>query len=245
MDRDEAEKLLEAGPGGVEEWNRLRAAGETIPNLDEFDFSAKELNGINLGGLRVNRGCFWGTELNDADFRGAKLEGADFSSVQARGACFAGSDLRCSKFGIFSIGLGHSSTHADLSKADLSDAILRGADLTETHVFETRFCRADLTDADLCYTELSMADMTDAILEGVTWQAPSPCPPIHFGNRLREEREARGISPAELAARVGCGLTGFDISRIVEKQADRDAPYLLRCFTEVVRTATDIPPERP
>ena len=172
MNLDEAQRLYERGSDGVQEWNRRRAAGEPIPDLRKFDLSGYDLSGINLSGMRLLGVYLCGAELVNADFRRAILHSANLASVTAVGACFADADLRQSKFGIFSIGVGHSSAHADVSGADFSRTRLHGADLSETIVVGARFCDADLTNADVRYTDFSKADTTHAKLDGVIWSDP-------------------------------------------------------------------------
>ena len=48
MDRDKALELLKGGPKGIEEWNRLRKEGETIPPLVYADLGAANLGGADL-----------------------------------------------------------------------------------------------------------------------------------------------------------------------------------------------------
>ena len=245
MNLDKAERLFDAGPQGVLEWNHRRAAGEAIPDLREVDLWARKLSGINLSGLRLIGACLCDTTLDNANFRGATLYGANLSSINARGACFVNADLRKSQFGVFSVGLGHSCTFADVSGADFTRARLGHADLTETIVGNACFCEADLTAADLRYTNFSWADTTHAKLDGVIWNDPvQEETSVPFGEWLRAQREFRGMSPEGLAAQIGCGLSGYDITTIMEKKTDGVAPSFARRLAAVFRIAVSDVPKR-
>jgi hypothetical protein len=55
---------------------------------------------------------------------------------------------------------------ADLTDADLADACLAGADLTDADLTDAYLAGADLTDADLTDADLTRANLTDADLAG-------------------------------------------------------------------------------
>lgn len=246
MNLDEAQRLFERGSDGVEEWNRRRGAGEPIPDLREVDLCGCELSGINLSGARLLGACLCEAKLANVDFRRAVLHSANLASVTAVGACFADADLRQSAFGVFSLGLGHSGTFADVSSADFSRARLSRANLTETIVAGARFCDADLSNADLRYTDFSRADTTNAKLDGVTWSDPiREEPKAHFGHWLREQRQLRGMSPEELAAQLGCGLSAYDVTTFMERKADGVSRQLAQCLAQVFRIAVSDVPMRP
>ena len=162
MNLDDVENLFEAGPKGVEEWNSKRVAGETIPDLGEVIVCELELSGVDFSGLRLVGACFCNANLDNANFHGANLRGADLSSVQARHACFIEADLRDSRFGVWSLGLGHSGPNADISGADFTRARLARARLDGTYVRDACFDHADLTGVDLPDTNLSLAKATNA-----------------------------------------------------------------------------------
>jgi uncharacterized protein YjbI with pentapeptide repeats len=246
MNLDEAQRLFERGPDGVQEWNRRRAAGEPIPSLREADLHGAELSGINLSGAKLLGACLCEAKIVDADLHGAILCGANLASVTAIGACFADADLRDSEFGVFSIGLGHASTSADVSRADFSRARLNRAYLSETIVAGARFCEADLTNADLRHSDFSGADTTNAKFDGVIWSDSSPEEStVHFGIWLREQRESRGMSPEELAAQLGGGLSAYDVTSLMEKKPDCASRRLALRLAQVFRIAVSDVPMRP
>ena len=245
MNLDEAQRLFERGSDGVHEWNRRRAAGEPIPDLRKFDLSGYDLSGINLSGVRLPGVYLCGAELVNADFRRAILHSANLASVTAVGACFADADLRQSKFGIFSTGVGHSNAHADVSSADFSRTRLHGADLSETIVVGARFCDADLTNADVRYADFSKADTTNAKLDGVIWSDPiRERPTAHFGNWLREQCQSRGMSPEEFAAQLGFGLTAHNVKTFMEEKADGASRQLAQSLAQVFCIAVSEVPMR-
>lgn len=225
MTREEAERLLCMGSAGVNEWNRRRAEGDLIPKLREVVVLSDDLTGINLSGVRLLAGWFVGVNLSSADCRGAILYGGNFGSAVLRGACFVRADIRHSLFGIFSAGLGpHSGPKADLSNADFSYSRLCHSDLSETVLDGTLFCRADLTKADLRDSDTSRTVLTDARLDLAVGHSPTRFPQgpprVHFGRWLKERREALGLTPDEMAAELGCGLAGHDVTAFMEAKEE-------------------------
>ncbi|MCG8403730.1 MAG: toll/interleukin-1 receptor domain-containing protein [Phycisphaerales bacterium] len=105
MDRDEAIKLLRAGPEGIKEWNRLLADGEEIPNLANAFLINSDLRGADLRGAFLINSSFFQADLRDADLVGAQLTGADFRDADLRGtelrhanlseAIFGGTQISC------------------------------------------------------------------------------------------------------------------------------------------------------
>ncbi len=231
MTREEAERLLGLGIAGVGEWNRRRAEGDPVPSLREVDVSSADLTGINLSGVRLLGGCFMGANLTNADCRGAVLFGGYFGSAILRESCFMAADLRHSRFGVFSAGLGHCGPAADLSGADFSQARLFKADLSESIMDGTRFDGADLTRADLRYCNLTRADLADATLDFAVLRHVSPQSPLipqrsHFGKWLKGQREAQGLTPNDLADKLGYGLTGYDVETFLESKEEGVSKYL-------------------
>lgn len=249
MTREEAKRLLCMGQEGVGEWNRRRREGEPIPKLRELDVMGADLTGIDLSGVRILGGIFAEATLAEANCRGAVLYGGYFASANLRGTCLVDADLRHSEFGIFSIGLGHCGPYADLSSADLSRARLRGANLDETILAETSFRGADLTRAILGSSDLSTSDLTGARLDSVQRDPHRPrprqpeAPRVHFGQWLRTRREELGLTPDELAAALGFGLTGYDVTTFMEKKSVGVADQELAArLSEALRVpVTEIP----
>lgn len=247
MTREEAERLLRMGQEGVGEWNLRRREGEPIPKLRELDVMGADLTGIDLSGVRILGGIFAEATLAEANCRGAVLYGGYFASANLRGACLVDADLRHSEFGFFSIGLGHCGPYADLSSADLSRARLRGANLDETILAQTSFRGADLTRAFLGSSDLSTSDLSGACLDSVLRDLPRPrqpkLPRVHFGQWLRSRREELGLTPDELAAALGFGLTGYDVTTFMEKKSSGVADQELAArLSETLRVpVTEIP----
>lgn len=105
---------------------------------------------------------------------------------------------------------------------------------------------ACFANADLRYSDFSSADTTNAKLEGVIWSEPfSEKPTVHFGNWLREQRKLRGMSPEELAAQLGRGLTAYDVTTFMEKKPDGASRQLAQRLAQVFRIAISDVPMRP
>ncbi len=90
---------------GVEEWNSWRRDHlETVPELNDTDFSGANLTGANLLFADFRRSLltstnFSGTELAGADLTGADCFGANFSRSTLAGADFSGALLEGTVFG--------------------------------------------------------------------------------------------------------------------------------------------------
>ena len=121
------------------------------------------------------------------------------------------------------------------------------ADLTECIVVGARFCRSDLREAALWDTDFSRADLTEAVLDGAIRDPPRPsalptAPLANFGEWLRRQRESRGMSPDELADQIGYGLSGYDVTMLMEKKSDGPGPQLTQRLAEVFCIAvSDVP----
>lgn len=230
MTHEEAVRILDEQD--VAEWNRRR--DEPWGSLRDLDFRG-DLPGIDLSGLRILGASFIEADLTGSNCRGAVLYGSHFGGAVLRGSCFAGADLRHCVFGCFSIGLGHCSRMADLSGSDFSDARLYGADLSETIVEGANFRRADMRKSSLGQTDFSQADLMDALTEGVyVYKPPEPPAPIHFGEWLKAHREKSGLTPDELAAALGLGLTGYDVATFMERKAAGVAGELAKRLSKIL-----------
>jgi len=157
----------------VEEVRRILKGGR---NLQGRDLSGLSLVGLNFQGTDLNGANLRGTDLRDANLRGACLERADLRGADLRsadlskawlyravleaanlgGAILEETDL--SEVKAFQVFLAAARAHhADFRRADLAQATLIGADLTETR----------MTDANLVNVDLSMARLRGANMSGV------------------------------------------------------------------------------
>jgi len=123
MNREEALKLLRGGKKGVEEWNRRRAVGEEIPNLENVNLSVVDLLEIDLGGV---------------SFYGAHLDLVDLSKANLTGTCFYEADLNLVDL-----------SEADLRAADFNFATLTGVNLEKANLSGAIFGYTTLADIDL------------------------------------------------------------------------------------------------
>lgn len=122
MHRDEALKLLRGGEEGVREWNRLAAAGESVPDLRSAFLINADLRSADLRGA-----CLIGANLSQADLRGANLAGAQLIGVDLRGTDLRG--VKLSHANLSGAVFGHSLISCDLSQVG-------GLDST-VHVFRS------------------------------------------------------------------------------------------------------------
>ena len=121
MTRDEALKLLRGGKDGIRKWNRLRRAGEEIPDLSNADLS--------------------GTDLIRADLIRADLTGADLSGADLITAHLGDAKLDCTNLTDANLDC------VDLYHTSLTHANVTGADFTGAWVIDTRFSATDLSEA--------------------------------------------------------------------------------------------------
>ena len=138
---------------------------EGLPaKLDRVDFrSLRQLRRRKLSGLSARDGVFFGmdlegvemqgADLTGADLRGANLKGADLRGVKLVGALMNRANLRQAILDPLVIGEGRS------LRADLSRACLRHADLRGVRARKTRFLESDrefirMDGADLAGAEL-------------------------------------------------------------------------------------------
>lgn len=150
MDNVISVELLDRGPDGIAEWNRLRSAGAPAPILRDRRMRGAQLQGADLHAVDL-RGC----DLLNADLRNADLTEAILARANVRNADLSGAKLQRAN-----IARGYL-TDTSLMAADLSRAWLRGADLSNT-----KLQQADLKDAVLAGADLRRADLTDADLRG-------------------------------------------------------------------------------
>lgn len=184
MDRDEALRLLEGGADGVNEWNRRRDEGETIPVLEKADLSrAKlhkaDLSRVNLSRVNLSRADLGEADLRRADLGRAKLHeadlwGADLSGAKLYEADLSGADLRRAQLNFVRLWQANLSgallSFASLGEANLSGANLSRADLSEANLCEADLSRADLSFADLRRAQLNLVHLWQANLSGANFE---------------------------------------------------------------------------
>jgi hypothetical protein len=117
MHRDEAMKLLRAGPSGVEEWNRRLAGGEDVVDLKNAFLINADLRGVDLRGTYLVGASFSQADLRRADLSGAQLSGADFRGADLRDADFRHANLSNAVFG-------HTLISCDLSQTGGLDSVV-------------------------------------------------------------------------------------------------------------------------
>ncbi len=189
---------------GVKSWNKWRRENPNV-KIDLSGFVSNEVNlrGINLNGADLSDTGFAKTDLREAIFNGACLEntgfgysdlsGVDFkgailSSLVSTGSKFIGADFSGTNlFGRFFMSDLRSANlrkinskglylvESDLSGADLSEAILvgaqawyanfSGANLSGATLVEANLNGANLSGAKLINTNLSRAQLVGATVE--------------------------------------------------------------------------------
>jgi hypothetical protein len=168
MDREEALKLLRAGPDGVAEWNRRREAGEHTPRLSDAGLSGARLmgalfSGANLSGANLSRANLSEANFGQANFRGADLNEANLSWAFLGGANFGAANLMKANF-----------SDANLDRANLSGANLGGAFLGGARLRRTLLSAAILAEAACDETSFADVDLSEVKgLDSVEHQGPS------------------------------------------------------------------------
>lgn len=170
-------KLIGAKLAGVD----LRFARLDLAWIMRADFTGADLSHASLFGPIVAPGLDPPAPGDAPRFAGADFTGA---RVIAR---FAGFDLRGARFTDAKLGVdvrnqpmgqmrndftgadlsGAVLAGADLNRAVLAFAKLRGADLAGANLFRADLSRADLTGADLAGANLAEADLDGTVLAGV------------------------------------------------------------------------------
>jgi uncharacterized protein YjbI with pentapeptide repeats len=149
MDREEALKMLCGGRKSVVEWNRLREAGESIPDLSNSDLSRVDLRGANLNHADLRRANLRGADLGGAELILTNLRNTDFSHANLGRSLLSGADLTSANLRTANLGwaklVNASLVQATLIEANLSWADLRGADFREAKCCFTVFANADLS----------------------------------------------------------------------------------------------------
>ncbi len=165
MDFDEALKLLNSGPQGIDEGNRRRAVGQGIPNLSDADLSFAHLGGANLSGGNLRRANLTGANLTKAELSGANLARATLIDAHLTDSRLSDADLVSSNLSGGNLS-GANIGYANLSGANLSGANLKGANLSYANLSGASLSGANLSDANLADTNLSGADVSGADLSG-------------------------------------------------------------------------------
>jgi uncharacterized protein YjbI with pentapeptide repeats len=174
--------------GGVEAWNKWRAAAPVAPDLTrahlggvnlaaanlsganltksrlgEAILCAANLTGANLSGARLGRADLGAANLAEANLSGADISGANLSTAQLGRANLLKADLRVANLSKADLS-GALLSWADLREADLSGAAMRGAQLIASQLRGADLSEADLSGADLSEADLSEADLREANL---------------------------------------------------------------------------------
>jgi uncharacterized protein YjbI with pentapeptide repeats len=172
---------------GVEAWNQWREENAEIKvdlrnvNLKEADLKGANLSGANLKGADLSRAKLSAAKLIQADLTEAivyraRLDEADLSRANLGRANLIRADLHSADLSDADLNWA-SLIWADLSKAHIIRANLRGADLSRANLTradlnsadlrEAKFIRADLSEARLIRADLRKAELSDAYLRRV------------------------------------------------------------------------------
>lgn len=126
-------------------------------SLRRARFAKAELRGADLRGADLRGADFRGAMLRHADLRGARLRGARFGPApgpRARATQVPGAAPACAP----------SCAGADLSFANLSSALMPGADFTGANLSFADLSSSLLTGANLTSADMQNADVFDAYL---------------------------------------------------------------------------------
>jgi uncharacterized protein YjbI with pentapeptide repeats len=179
--------------GGVEKWNRWRAAHARFrpylsnANLSQTNKHIADLDGIDLSNAELSDADFEGMSLDNANLTDAVLERANFTDAGLNGADLTQANLRWTNFTEAHLGFATfddaDMTRANLCDAEIWNASLQGTNLTAAilerveasgihamgaNLTFARLLDADLSDADLSDANLSYATLVGTNLEGAT-----------------------------------------------------------------------------
>jgi uncharacterized protein YjbI with pentapeptide repeats len=155
----------------------LRNRDFTGANLDGASFRQAQLQGANFSRARLRGAMFEGAQLDNAKFVEAQLQGAQFATAKMDGVDFTGAQLqgadlsfelrgitfaRANLTGVL-FGFG---TETLLQGADLSGAVLTGADFGRAQMQGASLKSASMRGVDLREANLQGADLGGADLRG-------------------------------------------------------------------------------
>ena len=186
--------------------------------LEGARLAGAEFRWVSMRHARLAGAILAGADLRDADFTGAELQSADFRGADLTHARLRlVKDLRGARFDGAVLEDAHLSTaekasaaeasfaHADLTGANLSNAVLPGTNFRGARLVGVDFRGAVLAGGDFTDADLISADLRGAALTGATFD----------GARLEEVRLPEGKRKEDLqkrahgpecgaAAMVGC-----------------------------------------
>jgi ABC-type branched-subunit amino acid transport system ATPase component/uncharacterized protein YjbI with pentapeptide repeats len=159
-------------------------------NLSEADLSGAVLRGAHLYEAKLDRATLFGADLRDADLQRASLTGANLRGASLRGANLTGADLfkadlrsgsiatKDLKGNLFELTMdvgpaeldGARLVNANLTEADISDAMARHTDFTDAIMRNAKLLRANMQNATLSGADLEGADLSAANLRGANLQ---------------------------------------------------------------------------
>jgi uncharacterized protein YjbI with pentapeptide repeats len=147
---------LEILKQGVGRWNRWRKTDDVFPDLSDTDLSKMQLDRAdfyeaNLTRTKFIKASLRGVIFDEANLFEANLEGADLTSFT--------SESRSN----FAIGYPAILSEANLKGANLSYAELAGANLLKANLSGANLSRASLDKADLTGAKFIGADLTQTI----------------------------------------------------------------------------------
>ena len=138
-------------------------------NCDGCDLESVDLHGRDLAGVSLRDANLSHAELSDAILNRAQAAGALFQSANLTRAHFLKTHLEAASFesaGPVPFAAGRVYPAADLTSAQLGEAMLSGASLVGATLEKADFTKAHLDGADLSDSALSAAIFTDATMSG-------------------------------------------------------------------------------
>lgn len=180
-------------------------------DLRQASFTGCNMTGMDLSGCDFQEATLYACDLSDSnisetkfirsDLRGARIENSNLQDTNLEKA-----DLRVGGFsesGTFDTGTAVSFRGANLagarlvgttaSKADFSDAIMSGVNITSADLTGAQFDGADLSNAKIDGAQLSGANLQSTILTGVELNEIK-CFGIDLSTAVTDENTGRSLS---------------------------------------------------
>ncbi len=152
-------------------------AGASVPapaNLSNANLTDANLTGVGLTGANLTGANLTNANLNGVGLTGATLTNAVLTGVQSGGVTGTPAALPTNWQEVdgYLVGPGANLTNAvlngaNLTTANLTDAVLNGANLTGANLTTANLTGATLTNANLNGVGLTSATLTNAVLTGV------------------------------------------------------------------------------
>lgn len=137
---------------------------------DDVDLADARLQDLIFMKLQLKSCSFPGAQLQSAQFIDCELDGADFSMAQLQSTGFLDCRSEGARFGAANMAGTVFAGKSSFTRADFTDAVMKGANLNLCRFDGSRFVRAILDNANLFKARLQAADLRLASAKGAMFR---------------------------------------------------------------------------